>query len=62
MGFEGRVIFYAFSTYIKLQPPYDWLAVTLALFGFAMVSLARYMSILGHSLDTTLAGGDCLHT
>lgn len=56
VGLEGRVIFYAFSQYISLQPPWSWLAVTLALFGPALVLLAHHFGLLGSALDVTAAG------
>ena len=56
VGFEGRVVFYAFGQYIKLHPPWNWIAVTLALFGFALVSVAHVLGALGTVLDVTIAG------
>jgi len=56
IGFEGRVVFYAFGQYIKLHPPWNWVAVTMALFGFAAVSVAHYLGLLGGAVDVTLAG------
>lgn len=34
-GFEGRVVFRAFGQYVQLQPPWNYLAVTCALYGGA---------------------------
>ncbi|KAJ9506464.1 hypothetical protein QJQ45_019460, partial [Haematococcus lacustris] len=56
VGFEGRVLFYAFSQFIVLPPPWDWLAVTLALAGLAAVGLAHFTGLLSSSMDVTLAG------
>lgn len=56
IGLEGRVIFFAFRQYIKLQPPWDWISVTVALFGFAAVCLAHMLGALGTTIDITLAG------
>lgn len=57
IGFEGRVVFHAFSQYIRLPPPWDWVAVTFALFGCAAVGLAQISGALGSSVDVTAAGG-----
>ncbi len=56
VGFEGRVVFHSFATYLQLPPPWDWLAVTLALFGVAGLGVAHATGALGRSLDVTLAG------
>jgi len=56
VGLEGRVIFHSFRQYIKLQPPWDWVAVSLALFGTASVCVAQYLGALGSSIDVTIAG------
>jgi hypothetical protein len=42
VAFEGRVIFHAFGEYIKLQPPWNWMAVTVALVGFALLAAAQH--------------------
>jgi hypothetical protein len=34
-GFEGRVVFRAFGQYIQLHPPWNYIAVTCALYGGA---------------------------
>jgi hypothetical protein len=56
VGFEGRVVFYAFASYIKLPPPWNWIAVTIALFGMAAVVLAHYTGAIGTTIDATIAG------
>lgn len=56
IGFEGRVVFHAFRQYIKLQPPWDWLAVTAALLGLGAAALAHHGGIVGRTLDVTVAG------
>eukprot|EP00798_Chlamydomonas_sp_ICE-L_P014360 gene14360-20357_t len=56
VGFEGRVVFHAFGQYIKLHPPWNWIAVTIGLFGFAAVTMAHMAGALGESVDVTLAG------
>ncbi|KAI8462777.1 MAG: hypothetical protein J3K34DRAFT_168086 [Monoraphidium minutum] len=58
-GFEGRVVFYAFTPYIKMTPPWSYVAVTAALLGLALLGVAHLTGILGTSLDVTLAGS-CL--
>lgn len=40
VGFEGRVVFFAFRQYIQLHPPWDWIAVTAALLGLGAAALA----------------------
>lgn len=56
VGFEGRVVFYAFASYIKLPAPWNWVAVTVALFGLAAVVLAQHTGALGTTVDFTIAG------
>eukprot|EP00798_Chlamydomonas_sp_ICE-L_P021510 gene21510-28493_t len=55
-GFEGRVVFHSFGSYIKLQPPWDWIAVTVGLFGFSAVTVAHMSGALGVTCDVTVAG------
>jgi hypothetical protein len=38
-GLEGRVIFHAFGQYIRLPPPLSYVAVTVALYGAAILVL-----------------------
>uniref|UniRef100_A0A7S3R236 Uncharacterized protein n=1 Tax=Dunaliella tertiolecta TaxID=3047 RepID=A0A7S3R236_DUNTE len=59
LGLEGRVIFYCFGQYIKLSAPWNWVAVTVALYGSAVVGLAHYFGLLGGVVDITVAGS-CL--
>jgi hypothetical protein len=56
VGFEGRVVFYAFRQYIKLHPPWDWLAVTAALLGLGAAALAHQGGLFGQAVDVALAG------
>ena len=56
VGFEGRVVFHSFGQYIRLQPPYSYLAVTMALAGFAVVFVAHATGKLEAHFDVTLAG------
>jgi hypothetical protein len=56
VGFEGRVLFYAFGQYIKLHPPWGGVAVTVALFGSAAIALAYAGGLLGGTVDITVAG------
>jgi hypothetical protein len=56
IGFEGRVVFHAFASYIKLPPPWNWVAVTIALFGMAAVVMAHYTGAIGSTVDATVAG------
>ena len=56
VGFEGRVVFHSFGQYIKLPPPWNWLAVTVCLLGMAIIVLAAQQGVLGNSVDVTLAG------
>ena len=37
LGIEGRVVFYSFGQYIKLPPGWDWLFVSVSLFGLAIL-------------------------
>ena len=39
VAFEGRVVFPAFGQYIQLHPPWNYAAVTVALYGFAALAL-----------------------
>lgn len=55
VGFEGRVIFHSFSQYIKLQAPWDWLAITLALLGVLSVVMALVTDFISN-IDVTLMG------
>ena len=36
-GLEGRVIFRAFGQYLRLSPPWSYLAITVALYGTALL-------------------------
>ena len=36
-GLEGRVVFRAFGQYLRLSPPWSYLAVTVALYGAALL-------------------------
>lgn len=56
VGFEGRVVFHGFGQYIQLPPPWNWLAVTFALFGCAVMLLLHLTGALGASVDVTVAG------
>ncbi|KAF5835484.1 hypothetical protein DUNSADRAFT_7324 [Dunaliella salina] len=56
LGLEGRVIFYCFGQYIKLNAPWNWVSVTVALYGSAVVGLAHYFGLLGGVIDITVAG------
>ncbi|GFR52565.1 hypothetical protein Agub_g15155, partial [Astrephomene gubernaculifera] len=57
VGFEGRVVFHGFGQYIQLPSPWNWLAVTFALFGCAGVGLAHVTGALGEQgVDVTVAG------
>ncbi|KAG2447194.1 hypothetical protein HYH02_007936 [Chlamydomonas schloesseri] len=56
VGFEGRVVFHGFGQYIQLPPPWNWVAVTFALFGCAVVGLMHVTGALGGSVDVTVAG------
>ena len=56
LGLEGRVIFYSFGQYIKLTAPWNWVAVTVALYGSALVGLAHHFGVLGGTIDITAAG------
>ncbi|KAG2493679.1 hypothetical protein HYH03_008193 [Edaphochlamys debaryana] len=56
IGFEGRIVFHGFGQYIKLPPPWDWVAVTFALFGCAVVGILHLTGALGASVDVTMAG------
>lgn len=49
LGVEGRVIFFAFGHYIKLPPGWDWLFVTAALAGLAVL-------VYGHMAGRNRAG------
>lgn len=55
-GFEGRVVFHAFRQYIKLPPPWDWVAVTAALLGLGAAALAQHGGTAGSTVDVTVAG------
>jgi hypothetical protein len=52
-------VFHAFTQYIKLQPPWSYVAVTAALLGLAALVVAHLSGLLGTALDVTLAGS-CL--
>ena len=41
-GLEGRVVFHAFGQYLRLQPPWSYLAVTVALYGVALLFFLHY--------------------
>lgn len=50
------MVFYAFTPYIKIQPPWSYAAVTAALLGIALLVVAHVSGLLGTALDVTLAG------
>jgi hypothetical protein len=50
------VVFHAFASYIQLQPPWNYIAVTAALFGFIGLLVAHMTGLLGSNMDLTLAG------
>jgi hypothetical protein len=39
VALEGRVVFPAFGQYIQMHPPWNYAAVTVALFGFAALAV-----------------------
>jgi hypothetical protein len=45
-GFEGRVVFRAFGQYIQLQPPWNYIAVTCALYGAAALVVLHLAGLL----------------
>eukprot|EP00884_Botryococcus_braunii_P004652 jgi/Botrbrau1/14188/Bobra.182_3s0121.1 len=59
-GFEGRVVFRAFGQYIQLQPPWNYIAVTFALYGGAALVVLHLAGLLGEEVGATLLGGALL--
>ena len=59
-GLEGCVLFGAFQQYVKLPPPWSYMAATLALYGAAAVAGALFMSQIEGGgdflLDPTIMG------
>lgn len=41
-GLEGRIIFHAFGEYLRLQPPWSYVAVTVALYGVGLLFFLHY--------------------
>ncbi len=50
------MVFHAFGQYIKLPPPWNWVAVTICLLGAAAIVLAAQQGVLGSAVDVTVAG------
>ena len=50
-GLEGRVVFRAFGQYLRLSPPWSYLAVTVALYGTALLVVLHCAGglLLGHT-------------
>ncbi len=46
-GFEGRIVFHSFGQYIKIAPPYSYIAITLALYGMASIVLLHVSGMMG---------------
>jgi hypothetical protein len=53
-GLEGRVIFRAFGQYLRLSPPWSYLAITVALYGLALLAV---LHVAGADLPDDLATG-----
>jgi len=57
-GVEGRILFVAFREYISIQPPWDWVVVTLAVYGhFAMVFLHFSGSLQSYAVYSVCLAG-----
>ncbi len=56
VGFEGRVVFHAFGQYVRLPPPWNWVAVSAALMGGAGLIIAAHAGAVGRRMDVTVAG------
>ena len=56
VGFEGRVVFHAFRQYINLHPPWDWVAVSVALVGLFAAFMAHQGGIFGQEVDVAVSG------
>ena len=50
-GLEGRVIFRAFGQYLRLSPPWSYLAITVALYGTALLVV---LHVAGAHLSMTM--------
>ena len=46
-GFEGRIVFHSFGQYIKIAPPFSYIAITLALYGMASIALLHVSGMMG---------------
>ena len=55
-GAEGRLVFPAFGEYIRLHPPFNYIAVTAALYGVALLVFLHVAGAVLHSLSFRPSG------
>eukprot|EP00887_Chlorella_sp_A99_P005591 scaffold1.g5591.t1 len=53
---EGRVVFFSFNQYIRLTAPWNYVAVTVAMYSVAAMVLLHFAGVLGDEVETMLLG------
>ena len=55
-GVEGRIVFHSFGQYLKLAPPWSYIAITVATYGFGAVVLLLLSGMMGEETAAFLLG------
>jgi hypothetical protein len=55
-GIEGRIVFHSFGQYIKLAPPWSYIAITLAVYGVGAIVLLHLSGMMGEETASLLMG------
>ncbi|KAK2078944.1 hypothetical protein QBZ16_002634 [Prototheca wickerhamii] len=55
-GLEARVIFFSYGQYVPLAPPWNYVAVTLAVYGVGALALLHAAGALSEALERTALG------
>ncbi len=55
-GVEGRIVFHSFGQYIKIAPPFSYIAITLAMYGMASIVLLHVSGMMGDRMALVLLG------
>ncbi|WPT14438.1 hypothetical protein PSENEW3_00000568 [Picochlorum sp. SENEW3] len=55
-GVEGRIVFHSFGQYLKLAPPWSYIAITVATYGFGAVVLLLLSGMMGEETAAVILG------
>lgn len=55
-GIEGRIVFHSFGQYIKLAPPWSYIAIAMALYGAGSIILLHVSGMMGEEIVSALLG------